>query len=100
MFVSLHRLTADARQFADSVGMTLVEGHELLEIIRSGLASDSLELPVPVALGVPRCPACGREMVRRTARHGAPAGEDFWGCSTFPACRVTVSITQEVAGRR
>lgn len=31
----------------------------------------------------PACPACGRPMVRRTARDGSP----FWGCSAYPQCR-------------
>lgn len=29
-------------------------------------------------------------MVRRTARRGANAGNEFWGCSTFPTCRAVV----------
>ena len=36
---------------------------------------------------VPGCPKCGRPMVRRTARRGANAGGEFWGCSEFPRCR-------------
>lgn len=37
----------------------------------------------------PPCPSCGQPMRRRTARHGAHAGQPFWGCSTYPACRGT-----------
>ncbi|GAA4650007.1 NERD domain-containing protein [Kistimonas scapharcae] len=33
------------------------------------------------------CPACGNDMVLRTAKKGAHAGTAFWGCSTFPKCR-------------
>lgn len=35
------------------------------------------------------CPKCGEEMVLRTARRGANAGNQFWGCSAFPKCRTT-----------
>ncbi len=35
----------------------------------------------------PDCPKCGQSMVRRTARRGANAGNEFWGCSEFPRCR-------------
>ena len=35
----------------------------------------------------PNCPKCDRPMVRRTARRGANAGREFWGCSEFPRCR-------------
>ncbi len=35
------------------------------------------------------CPNCGHPLVLRTARHGANAGQPFYGCSSFPACRYT-----------
>ena len=33
------------------------------------------------------CPRCGSELVLRTAKRGAHAGEQFYGCSSFPKCR-------------
>ena len=35
----------------------------------------------------PRCPKCGSEMILRTAKSGANAGNKFWGCSKYPNCR-------------
>lgn len=35
-----------------------------------------------------RCPRCGQTMVLRTAKRGPGAGEQFWGCKGFPACRM------------
>ena len=35
----------------------------------------------------PTCPQCGSVMVLRTARKGANAGQQFWGCSQYPKCR-------------
>jgi ssDNA-binding Zn-finger/Zn-ribbon topoisomerase 1 len=40
------------------------------------------------------CPRCGSAMIVRTARSGARAGHQFWGCSTYPACRGIVDITE------
>ena len=40
----------------------------------------------------PDCPDCGSGMVRRTARQGPGAGNDFWGCSNYPNCRGTRNI--------
>lgn len=37
----------------------------------------------------PHCPACGTIMVRRTARKGVNAGQEFWGCPDYPRCRGT-----------
>lgn len=36
------------------------------------------------------CPACGKPMILRTARKGANAGSQFWGCSGYPECRATL----------
>ncbi len=33
------------------------------------------------------CPRCGCQLVLRTARKGANAGNQFYGCSNFPKCR-------------
>jgi restriction system protein len=38
------------------------------------------------------CPACGSPMVIRTTRRGDRAGQQFWGCSAYPKCRVTQAI--------
>ena len=39
------------------------------------------------------CPRCGSEMVIRTAKKGVHAGNKFWGCSRYPACRSTQPMT-------
>jgi predicted nucleic-acid-binding Zn-ribbon protein len=33
------------------------------------------------------CPKCGSPLVLRTARSGANAGSQFFGCTKYPACR-------------
>lgn len=38
------------------------------------------------------CPKCGSELVLRTARNGANAGQKFYGCSGFPNCRYILNI--------
>lgn len=39
-----------------------------------------------------KCPKCGSSMVLRTARRGANAGNQFWGCSAYPRCRVVQNV--------
>ena len=39
-----------------------------------------------------KCPACGSVMALRTAKSGASEGKQFWGCSTFPKCRVMQTL--------
>lgn len=38
------------------------------------------------------CPKCGSELVLRTARNGANAGQKFYGCSGYPKCRYILNI--------
>jgi four helix bundle suffix protein len=44
---------------------------------------------LPAALN---CAVCGKPMVLRTARKGAKAGSQFWGCSGYPQCKSTLPL--------
>jgi hypothetical protein len=39
-----------------------------------------------------RCPKCGSPLVLRTVKSGDKAGQQFWGCSTYPKCRVMQNV--------
>lgn len=38
------------------------------------------------------CPRCGSRMILRTAKQGRNAGSQFWGCSSFPRCKVVQGV--------
>lgn len=38
------------------------------------------------------CPRCGGKLVLRTAKNGAYAGKQFYGCSNYPRCRYTRNL--------
>jgi restriction system protein len=38
------------------------------------------------------CPQCGSNMILRKAKRGSNAGNQFWGCSTYPRCRTVQYI--------
>ncbi len=44
------------------------------------------------APAAPNCTVCGKPMVLRTARKGAKAGSQFWGCSGYPECKATLAM--------
>lgn len=48
------------------------------------------------------CPRCGASMWIKTANQGSHKGEQFWGCSNYPACRHIINYThpdeQEIQG--
>jgi len=43
------------------------------------------------AASEPVCPVCSSAMVKRSAKRGANAGNEFWGCSKYPSCKGVVS---------
>lgn len=91
--------TADAEAFATGRNVKLVDGAKLFELIRQARASISARstaAPAPASprvsnpqasMPAPACPVCQGAMVRRTAKKGANAGSQFWGCTQYPACR-------------
>jgi restriction system protein len=103
--VTSGHFTQDAKDFASGRNVTLVDAamlHKLLQQARGSRASQaaskrSVSKPVvneqaqeePVASAAPACPKCSQTMVRRTAKKGANAGKEFWGCSDYPRCRGT-----------
>lgn len=93
--------TQEARTFAQGKPIDLVEGEQLVALIRSVQVASTppaTEPPAPPASADPKvaqaypgkaCPKCGAEMVLRTAQKGPGPGQKFWGCSRFPGCRAT-----------
>jgi hypothetical protein len=47
----------------------------------------SAESRARIEQGIGPCPQCGSQLVLKTARRGANAGQRFWGCASFPHCR-------------
>lgn len=52
------------------------------------------------AIAAPTCPNCGRPMALRTARKGAHAGSQFWGCTGYPECKGTQRVDGSVGSDR
>ena len=94
--VTSGRFTDDTRKFADGRNVQLVDGAKLFAMIKQAKQSmaataqpitNKPQMATPQALAVTSCPLCSSGMVKRTARNGSNAGNEFWGCSTFPKCR-------------
>ena len=97
--VTSGRYTGDAKAFADGRNVKLVDGQQLFGLIKQagrslgGQVASAQPQPAKAhALADPTCPVCTSPMLKRTARKGANAGAQFWGCSTYPACRGTRPI--------
>lgn len=88
--------TQEARRFARSCHLELVDGEALIALLqevepksdsRSTRALSNIS-SVPAAASA-LCPTCGSEMIRRVAKRGRLAGNSFWGCSKYPTCHGT-----------
>lgn len=107
ILITSGRFTAAAKQFAIVGKLELVDGDGLIELIKEIQQQVPVNAtphgpvpvqPTPVELGpstaedVPLCPKCDSKMALRVARRGDHAGDRFWGCSRYPACRGTRPI--------
>ncbi|MBM7454382.1 restriction system protein [Oceanisphaera litoralis] len=103
--VTSGNFTEEAEAFARDKRISLLDGKALDDMLlhaKISLAEGALRasqhtataVTVPPATTTPTvsCPSCSSSMVRRKARRGANAGQEFWGCSQFPKCRGTRSI--------
>jgi restriction system protein len=100
--VTSGRFTDEAVGFASGRNVTLVDGptlHGLLRQAKAGVYHSSARpaaappvQPSVAPMQTSSCPLCSRPMLRRTAKRGANAGGEFWGCTGYPACRGTRPI--------
>lgn len=102
--VTSGRFTDEAVSFASGRNLRLVDGPKLRGLIQQARARASHHAtpshqavepavqPPPATAQAPSCPACSKAMVRRTAKRGANAGSEFWGCTGYPVCRGTRPI--------
>lgn len=110
IIVTYGRFTADAVEFANDSGITLVGGEELARMIHSvqrkprkaevdtkaTTATGTTAMPQlspAQSQAAPSCPQCGTAMVQRTAKRGTNAGSQFWGCPRYPACKGTRAMS-------
>lgn len=80
------RITAK-RQYAPADLASLV-----LPFLTSSTAVPSIP-PVAISAAAQRCPKCGNELVLRTASQGERAGQQFYGCKSYPQCRMVRPVT-------
>lgn len=90
--------TVEAKTFAKGTNIRLINGEELLQMIRR-VQREPRPLPQPAGIAqqattAPYCPKCNATMMLRTARQGPRVGERFWGCSAFPRCKGTLPMAQ------
>lgn len=76
------QITALERDFVQEGGYS-----EQLAAARIAERQRQQQRPAATLPAAPACPRCGKPMALRTARKGAHAGSQFWGCSAYPECK-------------
>ncbi|AQZ95315.1 restriction endonuclease [Halopseudomonas phragmitis] len=97
--VTSGQFTAEAKAFAEGRNIQLIDGNELKPLLGNPSPTSAVVEPAiatrpfqqPLA-SEPLCPLCRSAMVKRTARQGRNAGNDFWGCSAYPKCKGVVNV--------
>lgn len=89
-FMAPGGFTDDARDFAQSNHITLLDGKLFLSMLERLPIEASQKLLAFATSGnytTPSCPSCGTKMLQRNGSRGA-----FWGCQSYPRCRQTLPM--------
>ncbi len=95
--------TQEAKAFAENQPIDLVEGNQLMTLLRTtqrrsdaaAPRSEAMPSPAPdwsdqgASAPIRRCPFCAGQLVVQKARRGPQAGQTFWRCSNYPRCQYT-----------
>lgn len=89
-FITSGEYTSEARKFSEGKNIRLVDGQKLMSMIKEVRQSSPSTVNNTAlktnSVIVPACPKCGSSMIKRIARKGGNAGNEFWGCSGYPKC--------------
>ena len=71
--------------------------HELGALFQAAMQKKPVSTPIEKVEAFsmekpPFCPKCGIPMVLRTAKHGNTPGQQFYGCTNYPRCKVVIPL--------
>ena len=91
---SLDELLLDYEDFLRQRGLPQWEKNDpqALAVRGVGKSIDRTDRSDQIRETAPVCPLCGKPMAVRTARKGARAGSQFWGCTGYPECNGTKNL--------
>ncbi|AOF82732.1 restriction endonuclease family protein [Methyloversatilis sp. RAC08] len=96
-FMTSSRFSDDAKAFARSNRITLIDGDMFLMMINrlpAASAEALLRFATAGDYSTPTCPKCGLKMKAVAGREGRP---DFWGCTGYPRCRQRLGMRRDDA---
>ncbi len=84
IFITTNVFTAEAEQFVKDKPIELIDGHELVSLIKFNQKNKKA-----IEQGESLCPKCNGRLVKKTGRYG-----NFLGCENFPRCRYVEEIKE------
>ena len=96
VFLTTSDFTSDAKAFATANRIECISGQALLSRIASFSSDVQRELLALACEGdwtTPSCPSCGLRTVLRTSKDGSR----FWGCPSYPRCKVTFPVAYDAS---
>lgn len=95
IYITTRGYTDEARDFASKHGIQLFDESQVGQCILDLEATQRQAVSELLADRRKFCPRCESEMVLRTARKGANAGSEFWGCSRYPRCKYILNADEK-----
>jgi hypothetical protein len=94
VFVTMRGYSDEARDLGVKHGLVLLDEKQLAELIVGLGPTHGAEVLALLNDQRKFCPKCENEMVLRTAKRGAKAGKQFWGCPNYPRCDGTLAAQE------
>jgi len=95
VFMTTGEFTGEAKEFAKGKKLVLVTGSALFQSIKAMPEEIQAKLLAVATEGdytTPSCAKCDTKMVLRSSKKATGEGEEFWGCTNFPRCRMTLKL--------
>jgi restriction system protein len=98
-FITTGSFSDEARKFASDKPLVLIDGERLTDFARIAESIDAARgwssLQNNLSEVGYTCPICGSHMLLRTVESNPHAVAQFWGCSSYPACKGTLRKERE-----
>lgn len=95
VFVTMRGYSDEARDLGVKHGLVLLDEAQLAKLIVGLGPAHGAEVLALLNDHRKFCPKCENEMVLRTAKRGAKAGKQFWGCPNYPRCDGTLEANSD-----
>ena len=98
-FITTGSFSHEARKFASDKPLVLIDGERLMDFARIAESIDATRERSSLQNNLRRpgytCPMCGAHMLLRTVESNSHSVAQFWGCSSYPACKGALRKEQE-----